>query len=195
MKYLIVYAHPNPKSFNHAIKEAVVEELSIAGKETSVRDLYALDFNPVLKGEDFIALQKGTVLDDVKEEQEYISSSDIIVFVSPLWWTGLPAILKGYIDRVFSIGFAYAITETGISRLLKDKKALVITTTGTPYDMYEASGMFNSIGQTIDGGIFNFCGVEVIEHKYFTAIPYVTDSDRAKMLEDVRVLVREKLLI
>ena len=73
MKYLVVYAHPNQKSFNHAIKEAVVEELSIAGKETSVRDLYALDFNPVLKGEDFIALQKGTVLDDVKEEQEYIS--------------------------------------------------------------------------------------------------------------------------
>lgn len=195
MKYLVVYAHPNPKSFNHAIKEAVVEELSIAGKETSVRDLYALDFNPVLKGEDFIALQKGTVLDDVKEEQKYISSSDIIVFVSPLWWTGLPAILKGYIDRVFSIGFAYAITETGVSGLLKDKKAVMITTTGTPYDIYEASGMFNSIRQTIDGGIFNFCGVEVIEHKYFTAIPYVTGSDRAKMLEDVRVLVREKLLL
>lgn len=195
MKYLVVYAHPNPKSFNHAIKEAVVEELSIAGKETSVRDLYALDFNPVLKGEDFIALKKGTVLNDVKEEQKYISSSDIIVFVSPLWWTGLPAILKGYIDRVFSIGFAYAITETGISGLLKDKKAVMITTTGTPYDIYEASGMFNSIKQTIDGGIFNFCGVEVIEHKYFTAIPYVTGSDRAKMLEDVRVLVREKLLV
>lgn len=194
MKCLIVYAHPNPKSFNNAVKETVVEELKRAGKEVTIRDLYALNFNPVLRGDDFGAIQKGSVLEDVKAEQEHIRSADVIVFVSPLWWTGLPAILKGYIDRVFTIGFAYAFTETGVTGLLKDKSVMLFTTTGTPHDMYEASGMFKSLGQTIDGGIFNFCGMDVIEHKYLTAIPYITDSDRAKMLEDIRGVVRERLI-
>lgn len=194
MKCLIVYAHPNPKSFNNAVKETVVEELKSAGKEVTIRDLYALNFNPVLRGDDFGAIQKGSVLEDVKAEQEHIRSADVIVFVSPLWWTGLPAILKGYIDRVFTIGFAYAFTETGVTGLLKDKSVMLFTTTGTPHDMYEASGMFKSLGQTIDGGIFNFCGMDVIEHKYLTAIPYITDSDRAKMLEDIRGVVRERLI-
>lgn len=194
MKCLIVYAHPNPKSFNNAVKETVVEELKRAGEEVTIRDLYALNFNPVLRGDDFGAIQKGSVLEDVKAEQEHIRSADVIVFVSPLWWTGLPAILKGYIDRVFTIGFAYAFTETGVTGLLKDKSVMLFTTTGTPHDMYEASGMFKSLGQTIDGGIFNFCGMDVIEHKYLTAIPYITDSDRAKMLEDIRGVVRERLI-
>lgn len=194
MKCLIVYAHPNPKSFNNAVKETVVEELKRAGKEVTTRDLYALNFNPVLRGDDFGAIQKGSVLEDVKAEQEHIRAADVIVFVSPLWWTGLPAILKGYIDRVFTIGFAYAFTETGVTGLLKDKSVMLFTTTGTPHDMYEASGMFKSLGQTIDGGIFNFCGMDVIEHKYLTAIPYTTDSDRAKMLEDIRGVVRERLI-
>lgn len=54
--------------------------------------------------------------------------------------------------------------------------------------------MFKSMGQTIDEGIFRFCGMEIIEHRYLTAIPYITDNDRKKMLEDLRGFVREKLI-
>jgi NAD(P)H dehydrogenase (quinone) len=194
MKYLIIYTHPNPQSFNHAVKETIVEELQKAGRVVTVRDLYALKFNPALKREDLAALEKGTVLEDVKTEQDFIQSADIIVVIFPLWWAGMPAMLKGYIDRVFTEGFAYRITENDITGLLNNKKVVMITTTGAPQEMYEESGMFRSMGQTIDEGIFRFCGMEIIEHKYLTAIPYITDGDRKKMLEALRGFIRERLI-
>jgi len=105
----------------------------------------------------------------------------------------MPAMLKGYIDRVFTEGFAYKITENDIRGLLKNKKVFLVTTTGAPQEMFEESGMFKSMGQTMDDGIFRFCGMEMIAHKYLTAVPYVTDDDRKKMLEDLKGFVREKI--
>ncbi|MDP2156214.1 MAG: NAD(P)H-dependent oxidoreductase [Nitrospirota bacterium] len=194
MKYLILYAHPNPKSFNHAILETVQTELQKAGREVSLRDLYAQNFNPVLSANDLAGIVQGKLQPEVKAEQEHISSADVIVVIYPLWWSGMPAILKGYIDRVFTDGFAYHISETGIDSLLKSKKVLLITTTGAPQEMYEASGMFKSMAQTTGEGIFQFTGMELIEHKYLCAIPHVTDDDRKKMLEEVKELVQKKLL-
>jgi NAD(P)H dehydrogenase (quinone) len=130
----------------------------------------------------------------VKTEQEFIGSSDVIVVIYPLWWSGMPAILKGYIDRVFTEGFAYQIDGPDLRGLLTGKKVLLITTTGAPQEMYEASGMFRSMAQTTGEGIFQFIGMELIEHKYLCAIPYVTNEERKKMLEEVRGLVQEKLI-
>jgi NAD(P)H dehydrogenase (quinone) len=194
MKYLVICTHPNPKSFNHGVKETVVEELRMGGTEVVVRDLYSLRFDPLLKEADFSAMLKGSALPDVKAEQEHVRAADVVVFVYPLWWAGMPAMLKGYIDRVFSEGFAYKITEDGITGLLGDKKVLILTTTGAPREMYEESGMFKSMAQTIDDGIFRFCGMEIIEHRYLTGIPYITDDERKKMLQDLKGFVREKLI-
>ena len=194
MKYLILYAHPNPKSFNHAVLETVRDSLAKAGKEVSVRDLYAQNFNPVLSANDLAGMMQRQLQHEVKAEQEFVGSADVIVVIYPLWWAGMPAILKGYIDRVFTEGFAYRINGPDIEGLLKGKKVLLITTTGAPQEMYEASGMFKSMAQTTGEGIFQFTGMELIEHKYFCAIPYVTDEDRNKMLEEIRGLVQKKLL-
>ncbi|MBI5847977.1 MAG: NAD(P)H-dependent oxidoreductase [Nitrospirae bacterium] len=194
MNYLILYAHPNPKSFNHAIFEAVMDTLAEAGKEVFVRDLYAQNFNPVLSLNDLADMMQGKLPPEVKAEQEYISSADMVIVIYPLWWAGMPAILKGYIDRVFTEGFAYRINGPDLEGLLKGKKVLLITTTGAPQEMYEASGMFKSIGQTTGEGIFQFTGMELIAHKYLCAIPYVTDEDRRKMLEEVRELIQKILL-
>ena len=194
MKYLILYAHPNPKSFNHAILETVQAELQKAGRAVSVRDLYAQNFNPVLSANDLAGMMQGQLQPEVKAEQEFVGSADVIVVIYPLWWAGMPAILKGYIDRVFTEGFAYRINGPDLEGLLKSKKVLLITTTGAPQEMYEASGMFKSMAQTTGEGIFQFTGMELIEHKYFCAIPYLTDEDRKKMLEELRGLVQKKLL-
>jgi len=194
MKYLILYAHPNPKSFNHAILETVKETLAKAGKEVSVRDLNAQNFNPVLSVDDLAGMMQGKITAEVKAEQEFVASADMIVVIYPLWWAGMPAILKGYIDRVFTEGFAYRIVGPDFEGLLKEKKVLLITTTGAPQEMYEESGMFKSMAQTTGEGIFQFTGMELIEHKYLCAIPYVTDIDRKKMLEEVQGLVQKKLL-
>ncbi len=194
MKYLILYAHPNPKSFNHAILETVQAELQRAGKDVSVRDLYALNFNPVLSANDLAGMMQGQLQPEVKAEQEFVGAADLIVVIYPLWWSGMPAILKGYIDRVFTEGFAYSIVGPDLNGLLLGKKVLLITTTGAPQEMYEASGMFKSMAQTTGEGIFQFTGMELIEHKYLCAIPYVTDEDRKKMLEEMKSLVQKRLL-
>jgi len=193
LKYLILYAHPNPKSFNHAICETVHAELNRSGATVSVRDLYSMNFNPVLSADDLAGMMQGQLQPEVKAEQEHISSADVIIVIYPLWWAGMPAILKGYIDRIFTDGFAYRIAGTDLEGLLKNKRVLLITTTGAPKEMYEASGMFKSMAQTTGEGIFQFTGMELIEHKYFCAIPYVTDEDRKKMLEELSEFVRQKL--
>lgn len=194
MRYLIVYAHPNPASFNHAILETIEGELRKAGKEVVVRDLYGNGFSPVLGTTDFLAMQQGTVSDDVKAEQAALSAADVVIFVYPLWWSHMPAMLKGYIDRIFSDGFAYRITETGGEGLLQGKKVLLVTTTGATREMYEKMNMFTALAKTTDAGIFGFCGMELIEHLYLTAVPYVTDEERRKMLDDLGEFIRERLL-
>jgi len=180
-----VYCHPNPKSFNHAILDTFAGELQ-KKNEVRLRDLYALDFDSVLKGSDFVALQKGTAPADIQIEQDHIRWADVITFVFPIWWTGLPARLKGYIDRVFSHGFAYSIGSQGVQPLLSSKKAVIFNTTGSPKELYESSGMVKSLNQMMEDGILRFCGIQVLRHVYFNAVPFVSDADRKAMLEEVR---------
>jgi len=106
----------------------------------------------------------------------------------------MPAMLKGYIDRVLTEGFAYRISDEGIAGLLAGKKVFLFTTMGASMGDYEESGFFKSMGQITDTGVFAFCGCEVLGHKYFPSVPYVTDSDRKKMLKEVRELVKQNLL-
>ncbi|HAM51558.1 MAG TPA: NAD(P)H dehydrogenase, partial [Nitrospiraceae bacterium] len=95
MKYLIVYAHPNPRSFNHAILETISGELKKKKKEFTVRDLYKIGFNPVLSTKDLEAVQNGAVPKDIKKEQSYISKADTLIVIFPIWWSAMPAMLKG----------------------------------------------------------------------------------------------------
>jgi NAD(P)H dehydrogenase (quinone) len=186
MKHLIVYSHPNPKSFCHAIFETVTETLKSSGHEIVIRDLYNLNFDPILKASDFVAMQTGKITNDIKEEQNYIIWSDIMTMIHPVWWTGLPAMFKGYIDRVYSHGFAYAIGEKGLEQLLTGKKVIIFNTQGTPKEIYDASGMSNAMHLTSDAAIYQFCGIEVLEHIFFSAVPYVDDATRKAYLEQAK---------
>lgn len=105
--------------------------------------------------------------EDIAVEQEQIKWADVIIFVYPVWWTGLPAMLKGYVDRVFSYGFAYQYVEGNPVGLLEVKKALLFSTTGAANEIYEQIGMHNSMKQTTDQGIFGFTGIKVIDHVFF----------------------------
>lgn len=191
MKHLVIYCHPNPQSFNHAIQETYVNSLKKKNHEVKIRNLYELKFQPVLGSEDFVAMQKGSKLKDVEAEQALISWAEMITFISPIWWAGLPAMLKGFVDRVFTHGFAYTIDASGVKGLLKGKKAFIINTTGTPEEMYSASGMLKSLTQTMSAGIFQFCGLEVVGQKFFGGVPSVSDEVRKKMLGEVERLASE----
>jgi len=192
MNHLIVYAHPFEDSFNHAILENAVSSLESKGHSVVVRDLYALGFNPVLSPVDFKELRSGNTPEDIATEQAFIKNADAITLIYPLWWTGLPAILKGYIDRIFAYGFAYQYTKEGmVEGLLSSKKGFMITTQGTPNAFYDASGMTKSLKQTTDEGIFSFCGIETLDHLFFGGISTSDDLTRKEMLQSVQLTLKK----
>lgn len=188
MKHLIVYTHPNPMSFNHAILSTVVEELQ--EEDIRVRDLYSLGFDPVIRQSDYEAIARGEVPEDIRAEQGHILWADIIIFIFPIFWGGPPSLLKGYIERVYSQGFAYEFTDKGMRGLLSGKKVVIINTAGGSLKQYESSGMLESIKQTIDGGIFRFCSMEVVGHRFFLNVPFATELQRTAMLDEVREMTQ-----
>jgi NAD(P)H dehydrogenase (quinone) len=167
MKNLIIYAHPNSSSLNHFFKQIIVESLEESDHEVELRDLYQLGFNPVLSLEDINGQRMGKIAEDVKKEQDFIDWADRIIFIYPIWWTGMPAIMKGYIDRVFSYGFAYCYDQGIQKGLLKGKKAIIVNSHGKSNQEYEAIGMDKALMLTSDIGIFNYCGLEIQKHYYF----------------------------
>ncbi len=195
MKYRVIYTHPNPKSFNHAVLEAVMEELEHAGADYEITDLYAESFDPVLVNSDIEALRTGTPSEDIVLEQKMVSEADMLIFIFPVWWFSMPAILKGYTDRVFSAGFAFEITEKSVSGLLEGKKVAIFNTTGGSSEAYDNYGYGDAFRKCICEGIFRFCGMEVLLQHFLYAVPAVTTEEREKMLEEVRILMRKTVII
>lgn len=180
MKHLIIYAHPNTASINHLLKETVVQTLTAEGHEVEVRDLYAHSFNPVLSLEDITGQRSGTVSADVATEQQYIRWADAVTFIHPIWWTGLPAIMKGYIDRVMSYNFAYSY-ESGVQLgLLKGKQAYIINTHGKSHEEYKANGLGPALVLMADIGMYTYCGFEIKQHLFFDG----ADRAKADKIED-----------
>ncbi len=194
MNHLIIVAHPNPKSFGKGgIVDTIQKTSEGMGVATRVRDLYEIGFDPILKPSDFESLQSGKIPEDIQIEQEHLKWAEMITIVYPVWWTGFPAILKGYIDRVFSYGFAYEYVDGIPTGLLKGKKALLFCTTGSPSEIYANNGMQNSMKQISDDGIFSFSGIEVLKHTFLGAVPNVDDDTRKEYLREVEKTIKENL--
>lgn len=167
MKHLIIYAHPNKESLNAFFKQAIMQSLQQKGNEVIVRDLYALSFNPVLSPKDITGQMKGIVSPEIQEEQDYIAWADALTFIYPVWWTGMPAIMKGYIDRVLSYGFAYRYDQGVQQGLLTGKSAIVVNTHGKSMEEYRDTGMHEALLRTSDKGIFQYCGLHLKQHFFF----------------------------
>ena len=190
MKAVVIYAHPNPVSFVAAVVTVVEEELLNKGAEVRIKDLYGMNFNPVLGEDDFRGYHTGNLPEDVKQEQEDIAWADLVVMIAPVWWYSVPAMLKGYIDRVFSLGFAYEYTSNGPRGMLNGKKALLITTSGADEKTAKATGMLDAIEDSLVKGLFGFSGFAEYRYKNLFAVPTVSDADRKQMLIQTRELIR-----
>ena len=194
MNILVVFAHPSPKSFNRSLLETVREEAGAKGHECRVRDLYALGFRPALTDEDMEAFNHNNVPADIKAEQEAVTWADVVVFMHPIWWFGVPAIFKGWIDRVFAYGFAYGHDSRGVKPLLAGKKAVVVNTAGgAEVTGYDDTGYKQAIIKLTDIGIYNFVGLEVILRRMFFQIPIASDEERRVMQERLRLDLRKIL--
>lgn len=158
---LIIFAHPDNKgSHNAAVLRQVISRLKQKFAEFEVIDLYADGFDPVLR----LTAESKAKTALVQRYQRLVAKADRLIFISPVWWYNLPAILKGFVDHVFLSGFAYNFTnspERGsvIEKKLKGKSAIVINTYGR--SEAEAARRGNPLPLVFDKPVLEFCGVKV----------------------------------
>lgn len=194
MHILAVYAHPSRKSFNRALLDVLLDVAGTKGHKCEVLDLYADGFQPSLTEEDFAAFDRGNVPEDVQRMQDAVNRSDIVVFIHPIWWFGLPAIMKGWIDRVFSYGFAYSHDSRGVKPLLTGKKAIIVNTAGGAETTgYDDTGYKSAMIKLTDVGIYNFVGLDVILRRMFFQVPIASDEERRDMLGRFRMDLQKML--
>ena len=191
MRHLVITAHPSAKSFNHAVVETYVSALEARGHEVECRDLYAMKFNPLMSASDLKAVATGKASRDIRIEQTAIRRSDVVTLISPLWWSGFPAMLKGYLDRVFCAGFAYVIKRQEYLPGLSGKKGVIITTSGATAEDLRSGGTLRALKTVQDQGFMEFCGIEMVRHLYLSGIdPTMRKASGEQHLETVRNFVR-----
>ena len=181
MKILIVFAHPEHQSFNGALFRAAVETLTAAGHEVKTSDLYAMGFNPASDRHNFITLKDPDYFkqqveemhatetygfaEDVESEISKLEWCELMIWQFPLWWFSLPAILKGWVDRVFAMGRTYGGGRIYDNGMLKGKRALLSLTTGGPAAAYLKGGHqgdIQAILRPIQRGMLQFLGFTVL---------------------------------
>lgn len=187
MKVLVIVAHPNIKSFNRAIAETAARKLRRNGHEVIFHDLYEERFDPVLPEEE---IPQGVLLTPTVETHcEEAASAEGFVIVHPNWWGQPPAIMKGWIDRVFRPGVAYEFQEgdagEGIPNgLLKASVAIVFNTSNTPWE--REKDIFGDPLETLwKNCVFSLCGVKNFHRRMFGVVVTSTRKQRTTWLKEV----------
>ncbi|MBN2349322.1 MAG: NAD(P)H-dependent oxidoreductase [Bacteroidales bacterium] len=191
MNHLIIHANHRDESFLSNAVSVLEQQLVDNGEQVNIRDLYKMEFNPVLTSSDIKQFRNGNFPEDILAEHKYIEWANYIWMLYPVWWSGMPAILKGYIDRVFSSGFAYKIENNQAIGLLNSKKAIIINSMGQSKEEYSKSGMFDAMNKTTDLGVFTFCGIEVLDHLFFTSITSASNVIKEEYYEKIRLLTHK----
>lgn len=246
MRVLTIYAHPNPRSFCHAVLDRFTAGLAEGGHTGEVVDLYAIGFDPVLRERDRPCWIDDSVPDDVlahmnirtvllqgthnplrrllvkrwmgarsprelvqrihalgpprdvAEQQAKVARADALAFIAPVYFVGFPAILKGWIERVFSLGFAFGMTPqgwrgelTGRIPLLRHRKALIIQTAIWDEASYQAGGLQDAMQCLVDDYALRYPGIQQVEHVLFHAIHGADEATRRGFLQRAQTLGRE----
>ena len=182
MNVLIVFAHPEPASFSAALKNQAVATLTAAGHAVVVSDLYAQGWNPALGPQEFDhdradaafldlaceqehAFANDSHAADVRAEQAKVGAAELVLLHFPVWWFGMPALLKGWVDRVFSRGFAYSAGRKYERGHFHGKRAMLCITTGTASTLYEPDGIDGNLLHVlwpIHNGMLAYTGFTVL---------------------------------
>lgn len=187
MKTVVILAHPKPSSFCAAIARTCVEALQADGRQAVLRDLYAMDFDPRLQAGELPTPQGWTPAADVIAERKLLADADQFVFVYPFWFNAPPAILKGYVDRVLSMGFGYQPGPHGAEPLLVNKTLMSFSTSGAPEHWVESTGALNALMSVFDLHLAAVSGLRVLGHEHLGGIVAPMRQDAADdLLERVR---------
>ena len=205
MKILIVHAHPEPKSFCSAMKDTAVETFQSLGHEVQVSDLHQMNWNPVASSNDFevrsqpdylvYALEQresyksGKISPDIQAEINKLKWCDVLIFNFPMYWFSVPAILKGWIDRVFVSGFCYGGKRFYDQGGLKGKKGLMAFTLGGREHMFGEDKIHGDMGTMLRPllrGSMAYVGLSVLPPFIGWHVPYITDEERQTLLKQYR---------
>jgi NAD(P)H dehydrogenase (quinone) len=201
MNILIVNAHPEGKSFCSALHNLAVDTLTCNGHTVAESDLYRLSFQPVSdrgnfttikdpayfkpQVEEIHASESGGFAPDLEAEMRKVEDCDLMIWHFPLWWFSVPAILKGWFDRVFAMGRFYGngrFYETG---MMQGKKALLTLTTGGPLEAYQPGGFngdINSVLRPVQRGMLEFVGFSVLASQICYSVAHISQEERQELL-------------
>jgi NAD(P)H dehydrogenase (quinone) len=189
MNVYVLIGHQKQGSFCHAIAAAAIEELKAAGHEVVYHDLYAEHFDPILPHEE---IPKGSPQDPIVEQHcREVTAADGYLVVHPNWWAMPPAILKGWLDRVFRQGVVYQFGPGGVETLLTGKRAVVLTTSNTPRED-ELRLYGDPLENLWKNCVFGMCGVEDFLRRNFESIVMSTPQQRREWLDEVRTIIRQR---
>jgi NAD(P)H dehydrogenase (quinone) len=201
MHVLIVHAHPEPHSFNGALTRQAVATLEVSRHIVEVSDLYAMKFKAIADADDYVeredpdylridreqthAHTARCVAADVRAEQDKLARADLVILQYPVWWFSMPAILKGWADRVFTRGFAYLPGRKYDTGMMRGKLALLSVTTGTSADTYAPDGIDGALLDVlwpVHNGLLRYSGFDVLT-PFVTHMPgKLTSEQRAGAL-------------
>lgn len=193
MQISLILAHPEPGSFNHAIAAAARTTLEGAGHTVHFHDLYQEGFDPFLRIEE---IPKNTALpDDIQTHCDEIASADGIIIVHPNWWGMPPAVLKGWVDRIFRPEVAYRFVEgdsgEGVPQgLLKAETAIVFNTGNTSIER-EINEFGDPLERIWKHCIFGLCGVQNFRRRLFTIVITSSLEQRSDWLDEVKAMTAE----
>ena len=201
MNVFIVLAHPERRSFNGAMFDTAIETLRGAGHSVATSDLYRMGFDPVssrhnfttVKDPDYLKLQAEELhasehagfAPEVEAELAKMEAADLMIWQFPLWWFGLPAILKGWVDRVFAMGRTYGGGRIYDNGAFRGRRALLSLTTGGPQPAYQADGFNGDLGailKPIHRGMLGFQGYSVLAPQVNFSAARVDDAQRQAWL-------------
>lgn len=201
MKALIVYWHPEPQSFNHAMFETAKTALEAASFDVMTSDLHKMAFEAAssrdnfksvhdadylkLQLEELHATKSGTFSDVIETEIAKIEACDLMIWQFPLWWFGLPAVLKGWVDRTFALGRVYSHSKSFENGVFKGKRAMLSTTTGGTIDSYTQGGFAGDLVEIlrpIHRGMLKFTGFDVLQpHMVYGPVRMTGDAREAEL--------------
>jgi len=186
MKHLLICCLVDENCFATEIVQKFISELNSSRKEILIRNLYDPAFKSILRR------SAGASANLVKREQDLIRWAETITFIYPIWWSGMPAILKSYLETVLTPGFAFVEQPDSISGLLTDKRVNIINLISSVEEIIRGEGIAYCIPQSNDFRIFEWCGMQIQKHLFFRENRWMSDEEKKTLLADVTELLGEK---
>lgn len=184
MRVMVIIDHPYTGSFNHALKDAVLRGLAAGGHAADLLDLHQENFDPVMHREELAGYAQGRYLDPkVGEYQSRIMQAQHLIFIFPVWWQVMPALLKGWLDKVLLPEWAFTEADA-IPLLTHITGATAITTMGA------SEFGDNAVQKMFLGGTLGFCGITHTHYINFLEVQNVSPEQRAQWLAEVEAYAR-----